>query len=100
MSGASQELTDALMIKPYDIEGFTASIEQAIAMPGGERQRRIRAMRRVVTGHNVFLWASDILQGLEQAIPAPRPNRGPGGTRALSPFPFVRKSPAGTDARR
>ena len=27
--------------------------------------RRMRAMRRVVAGRNVFSWASDILEGLE-----------------------------------
>jgi hypothetical protein len=30
-----------------------------------ERRRRMREMRRVVAGRNVFSWASDILEGLE-----------------------------------
>jgi hypothetical protein len=30
-----------------------------------ERALRMRAMRRVVAGRNVFGWASDILEGLE-----------------------------------
>jgi hypothetical protein len=34
-------------------------------MPREERRMRIRAMRRVVAGRNVFGWASDILEGLE-----------------------------------
>ena len=34
-------------------------------MPRDERRARMRAMRRVVAGRNVFSWASDILEGLE-----------------------------------
>ena len=38
---------------------------QAIDMPLDERRARMRAMRRIVAGRNVFGWASDILEGLE-----------------------------------
>jgi trehalose-6-phosphate synthase len=34
-------------------------------MPADERRARMRALRRVVAGRNVFGWASDILEGLE-----------------------------------
>jgi trehalose-6-phosphate synthase len=34
-------------------------------MPREERRLRMRAMRRVVAGRDVFSWASDILEGLE-----------------------------------
>ena len=34
-------------------------------MPADERRARMRAMRRIVAGRNVFGWASDILEGLE-----------------------------------
>ena len=36
-----------------------------VAMPREERRARMRALRRVVAGRNVFSWASDILEGLE-----------------------------------
>ena len=42
-----------------------AALDRAIAMPGDEQARRMRAMRKVVAGRNVFNWASDILEGLE-----------------------------------
>lgn len=77
MTGAAQELTEALIINPYEVDGFAAAIESAINMSPEEQQRRMRAMRRVVAGHNVFLWASDILEGLERLTPAPRSIRGP-----------------------
>ena len=79
MAGAAQQLHDALLINPYDVEGFTAAIEQAIDMPLDERRRRMHAMRRIVAGRDIFGWASDILEGLEQLNP-----------HALPPVPGVR----------
>jgi trehalose 6-phosphate synthase/phosphatase len=65
LAGAAQELGDALIINPYDVEGFTNALARALDMSRDERRARMRALRRVVAGRNVFLWASDILEGLE-----------------------------------
>jgi trehalose 6-phosphate synthase len=65
MAGAAQELGDAVLINPYDIDGFAAKLGEAIDMPEPERRRRMQSMRRVVAGRDVFAWASDILEGLE-----------------------------------
>jgi trehalose 6-phosphate synthase len=65
LAGAAQELQDALIINPYDVEGFADALARAIVMPREERRLRMRAQRRVVAGRNVFGWASDILEGLE-----------------------------------
>jgi trehalose 6-phosphate synthase len=65
LAGAAQELRDALIINPYDIDDFADALMQALDMPIEERRRRMLAMRRIVAGRNVFGWASDILEGLE-----------------------------------
>ncbi len=65
LAGAAQELGDALIINPYDIDGFAGAIARAIDMPPDAKRARMRAMRRIVAGRNVFGWASDILEGLE-----------------------------------
>jgi trehalose-6-phosphate synthase len=65
LAGAAQELRDALLINPYDVRGFADALIAALDMPLEERRARMRAMRRVVAGRNVFGWASDILEGLE-----------------------------------
>ncbi|MGH9370355.1 MAG: trehalose-6-phosphate synthase, partial [Vicinamibacterales bacterium] len=65
LAGASQELREALVINPYDVDGFVDALSQAVDMPPDERRLRMRAMRRNVAGRNVFGWASDILEGLE-----------------------------------
>jgi trehalose-6-phosphate synthase len=67
MTGAAQELKDAVIFNPYHADGFAAAIEQAIEMPFIERANRMRALRRVVAGHDVFLWASGILEDLERS---------------------------------
>ena len=65
LAGAAEELREALIINPYDVDGFAAAIMRAIEMTPEERGLRMRAMRRSVAGRNVFSWASDILEGLE-----------------------------------
>ena len=87
MTGAAQELEDALIINPYDVDGFAEAVHRAITMPEDERRRRMRAMRRCVAGHDVFVWASDILEGLERVKPRPRTIRGPEVSRHPVPFP-------------
>jgi trehalose 6-phosphate synthase len=66
LAGAAQELSEALIINPYEERGFTAAIERAIEMPVWERRRRMQASRRRVAGRDVLAWASDILDRLER----------------------------------
>jgi trehalose 6-phosphate synthase len=65
LAGAAQELDEALIINPYDVDAFAGALMKAIDMPDQEQVRRMRAMRKIVAGRNVFNWASDILEGLE-----------------------------------
>jgi trehalose 6-phosphate synthase len=66
LAGAAQELSEALIINPYDERGFTEAIARALDMPGWERRRRMQALRRRVAGRDVLVWASDILDRLER----------------------------------
>jgi trehalose-6-phosphate synthase len=65
LAGAAQELDAGVIINPYDVEAFATALARAIDMPEAEQVARMRAMRKVVAGRNVFNWASDILEGLE-----------------------------------
>jgi trehalose-6-phosphate synthase len=65
MTGAAQELKGALIINPYDGAGFARALEAAIDMPHAEQADRMRSMRRSVAGHDVFLWASELLGNLQ-----------------------------------
>ena len=71
LAGAAQELHDAILINPYDVDGFADALLAAIDMPLEQQEARMRSMRRVVAGRNVFSWASDILEGLESLWSSP-----------------------------
>jgi trehalose 6-phosphate synthase len=65
MAGAAQELDEALIVNPYDLDGFADALGRAVDMRPREQAVRMQAMRRAVAGQDVFNWASDILDGLE-----------------------------------
>jgi trehalose 6-phosphate synthase len=90
LTGAAQELHDALLINPYDIDGFAEVVRRAIEMPAEEQRERMRGLRRAVAGRDVFMWASDILDNLERigpvkveyALQPPRGAQKPAGDAA------------------
>lgn len=63
-TGASRELTDAVLVNPYDAESFADATAQALLMPREERGKRMRKMREVVAGHNIYRWAGKVLSEL------------------------------------
>ena len=62
MAGAAEELTDALVINPYDHEGVGDAIREALEMPLGDRQKRMRRMRAHLERHDIRGWADDCLR--------------------------------------
>jgi trehalose 6-phosphate synthase/phosphatase len=63
-AGAADELTDALLVNPYDIDGTAEAIHQALTMDGSERRRRMRALRTTVIERDVHRWAEAFLRAL------------------------------------
>ncbi len=63
-TGAADELTQALLINPHDIDGTKAAIMRAITMEPREARRRMRALRRRVLEYDVNRWADDFLRAL------------------------------------
>ena len=63
-TGAADELGQALLINPHDIDGTKTAIMRAIGMEPRERRRRMRALRRRVLDHDVQRWAKDFLDAL------------------------------------
>jgi trehalose 6-phosphate synthase len=60
-TGAARELTDALLINPYDVDGFAEALAQALAMPEEEQARRMQRLRRHVEDQNIYRWAGQLL---------------------------------------
>jgi trehalose 6-phosphate synthase len=71
-AGASRELTDALPINPFDLDGFAETLREALIMPEAEQRRRMRRMRAQVEEHNVYRWAGKLL-GEAARLAAARP---------------------------
>ena len=63
-AGAADELTQAVLINPHDIDGTKAAVMRATTMPVEERRRRMRALRRRVVEHDVARWAAGFLDAL------------------------------------
>jgi trehalose-6-phosphate synthase len=63
-TGSARELTDAILINPYDSEQFSDSLYQALTMPLEERRKRMVKMRQIVHENNIYLWAAKFLSGL------------------------------------
>jgi trehalose 6-phosphate synthase len=64
-AGAAQELRQAWLVNPYDIDGMKAALLEAFAADEKETGRRMRAMRRTVVTHDVAKWAHDFLEELK-----------------------------------
>lgn len=63
-TGASRELTEALLVNPFDVDDITGAIVSAIEMPKELRKRRMISMRAKVRDNNIYCWAADILTEL------------------------------------
>jgi trehalose 6-phosphate synthase len=60
-TGACHELTDALLINPYDTGEIAESIRRALEMEPRERLERMRRMRAVVHERNIYRWAGNLI---------------------------------------
>lgn len=64
-AGAAEQLTEALIVNPYDIASIADAIDQGLKMPREERVERYEAMAEVVFGQTVDAWARDFIKRLE-----------------------------------
>jgi trehalose-6-phosphate synthase len=74
-TGAADELPQAFLVNPHDIDGLKAAIVRATRVEPAEGRRRMRAMRRRIMRHDVHRWADDFLGYLAMAAPGPRPTQ-------------------------
>ena len=66
-AGAADELTDALIVNPYDIVETAETIHRALTMDIEERTLRMRALRKTVLENDVHRWAARFLGALESS---------------------------------
>jgi trehalose 6-phosphate synthase len=60
-TGAARELTEALIVNPYDINQASDALAAALRMPAVEQRERMESMRRLLSEFNVYRWAGRML---------------------------------------
>jgi trehalose 6-phosphate synthase/phosphatase len=75
MAGAAKEMSEALIINPFQIEDFARALDHALTMPQQEQIRRNRLLQQRLRHQNVFRWAEDFMHTLSAT--AQRTNRIP-----------------------
>jgi trehalose 6-phosphate synthase len=66
-TGAAAELRQAYQVNPHDITHLKETIVAALNQDPAEGSRRMRAMRRHVTNHDVNHWAKSFLDSLRKS---------------------------------
>ncbi|MGH9198775.1 MAG: alpha,alpha-trehalose-phosphate synthase (UDP-forming), partial [Acidimicrobiia bacterium] len=64
-AGAASELEEAVICNPFDVEGLSNCIEEAIDMKKEERSDRLRTMSSRIQRHDVFAWGDELLTDIE-----------------------------------
>ncbi|MBI4512151.1 MAG: trehalose-6-phosphate synthase [Deltaproteobacteria bacterium] len=60
-TGAARELTEALIVNPYDLDEASSALATALRMSTEEQHERMRSMRSFVSEFNVYRWAGRML---------------------------------------
>lgn len=61
-AGASKELSEALIVNPYDAHGMGQAILRGLQMSETEQRHRMHLMRDLVRARNVYRWAGQMLR--------------------------------------
>ena len=83
-TGAARELTEALVINPYDIDQFAAALHVALTMSKVEQRARMRSMRGLIQEFNVYRWAGRMLTDAARMRQRERVMKQVGRTSLLS----------------
>jgi trehalose 6-phosphate synthase len=63
-AGAAQELGEAVVVNPHDIEGMAEAIRQGLTMSLGERKERWTAMMATIERNDITAWRENFIDAL------------------------------------
>jgi trehalose 6-phosphate synthase len=63
-AGAAEDLLEALIVNPYDVDEVAHAMRRAIEMPRGERVERHRALMKRIRQHDACNWMKSFLRAL------------------------------------
>ena len=81
-TGAARELTEALIVNPYDTDEASAALATSLSMSPEEQRERMRSMRAFLAEFNVYRWAGRMLVDAARLRRRGTIDRPPGGTLA------------------
>jgi trehalose 6-phosphate synthase len=64
MAGAAEELADAILVNPHDIDAVAEGIHRGLSMSLEERRNRHRAMLKVLRRNDIAAWRSRFIDAL------------------------------------
>jgi trehalose 6-phosphate synthase len=88
LTGAAEEIEDALLINPFNVDGVVEGLREAIAMPAEERRARMSRMRGRLRTATIFDWLEAILARVDD-LAVPVEGARPSATRST-----IRAEPA------
>jgi trehalose 6-phosphate synthase/phosphatase len=63
-AGAAEQLRDAILVNPFDIEAAAERYHDALMMPSAEQRQRMRVLRQNVFDYDVHRWTREFLGAL------------------------------------
>lgn len=72
MAGAAGELSEALLVNPFDRDSIVEAIRRALTMPADEQRHRNGMMRRRLSRYTSERWASEFMDALYEVHDAQR----------------------------
>jgi trehalose 6-phosphate synthase len=70
LARAAHELTDAILVNPYDIDAVADAIHRALSMPIEERRERHASMMIVLKHNNITAWRKRFMDALLAVDPS------------------------------
>lgn len=61
MAGAANELTEAIIVNPQDIQGMADALQRALDMPDAQQRKRLLAMQSKLKVYDVKHWANTFM---------------------------------------
>jgi trehalose-6-phosphate synthase len=84
-AGAAEELSNALLINPYDTEGVAETLRQALEMSPGEKAYRMARLQEYLAEHNIYKWLVDVFTTLARI----REGNNSNESTAFSPWRYL-----------
>ena len=66
MAGTAQELSEAIIINPNDLQATARALETALDMKAAEQRERLATMQRRLRRYDIATWTADFMERLDE----------------------------------